>query len=57
MVIAQAITGYGVLSGLMTSAVNTFDSVADSLGNLGAPAWILVFTGLFLLYVLVGRPS
>ena len=57
MVIAQAITGYGVLSGLMTSAVNSFDSLADSLGNLGTPAWILVFAGVFLLYVLVGRPS
>lgn len=57
MVIAQAITGYGILAGLMASAVSTFDRVADSLGNLGTPAWILIFAGLFLLYVVVGRPN
>ena len=55
MVIAQAITDYGGIASLIAAAVSAFDYAADSLSRLDASTWIVVFSGVFLVWLIVGR--
>ena len=55
MVIAQAITEYGGIAKMIGAAMSSFDYVADSLTRLDTTTWILVFSGVFLVWLVVGR--